>query len=107
MKKFLILFFICVFILFITGCDTMYRDRYTVMEYDQTLIKDYDVPAPPMASVTYSFLDWETKESLWADYTGSLLEVIGKHQADKAGLRKADEEFKKKIEELNKKAVSK
>ena len=91
-----------------TGCGTVeYRDRYTAMQVDQQLLQDYTVQAPPMTAVTYSYLDFDQKESLWVDYTNVLLEVIGKHQADKAGLRKSDEEFQKKIEELNKKADKK
>lgn len=107
MKKLLICFFIFAFILFLTGCTTVYRDRYTVLEYDQTLTKDYDVPPPPLSAPAYSVMKCSDQESLWIDYTGDLLGIIGKNHADKAGLRKANEEFKKKIEELNKKAVSK
>lgn len=91
-----------------TGCGTVeYRDRYTSLPLDKQLLQDYTVQAPPSTAVTYSYLDFDQKESLWTDYTNSLLEVIGKYQADKAGLRKADEEFQKKIEELNKKADKK
>lgn len=103
-KKILILLFVFILV----GCGTTeYRDRYTAIELDQSLTKDYDVPPPPSSAVTYSFMDWDQKESMWTDYTNNLIEVIGKHQADKAGLRKANSEYKIKVEELNKKADKK
>lgn len=111
MKKFFstLMMFIVIMLLvsILTACNTVYRDRYTALEYDPTLLKSYDITPPPTNSVTYSTLEPDAKESLWIDYTLTLLEVNGKHNADKAGLRKADDEFKKKVEELNKKAVAK
>lgn len=91
----------------LVGCTTVYRDRFTALELDQNATRTYDVDPPPTSSSDYANLLWQEKESLWVTYTSSLIEVIGKYQADKAGLVKADDEFKKKVEELNKKAVAK
>lgn len=95
--------FVFVLLYLLVGCQTTYRDRYTVMQYDNTLLTQYEVPPPPVAAIDYSKLLWSEKESLWIDYTGSLIGIIGKHQADKNGLKKAQSEFQLQIEQLNKK----
>lgn len=65
-------------------------------------LQDYDVPVPPLSSQAYSTLTWDEKESVWTAYTNDLLAVIGKHMADKAGLRASKDELIKKLDELNK-----
>lgn len=92
----------------LAGCGTVeYRDRYAALPIPEEKLIDYDVPPPPVTSIKYSVMDWDSKESAWTDYTNDLLSVIGKHQADKLGLRESKKEFEKQILELNKKAGSK
>lgn len=92
---------LCVSLL--TGCTATVKERVVALEYDPVLLKKYDVPPPPVVAEQYTAMPWTVKEDLWVSYTNSLLVVIGKNHADKEGLTKAQQEFNKKIEELNKK----
>lgn len=91
----------------LSGCfgTVQYRDRYVTMTPNDSLLRDYDVSAPPITSAQYGQLTPSDKESLWVQYTSDLLETIGKHMSDKAGLRKFKSETEKQVEELNKKAA--
>lgn len=93
----------------LSGCfgTVQYRDRYVTMTPNDSLLKDYDVSAPPITSQQYGALKPDEKESLWVQYTTDLLVTINKHMSDKAGLRKFKSETEKQIEDLNKKADKK
>ena len=91
-------------LLAMTGCGTMvqYRDRYVTMTPNDSLLQDYEVPAPPVTAKDFSTKSEDEKESLWTQYTTDLLIVIKKHMSDKAGLRKSKEELDRQVEKLNK-----
>jgi hypothetical protein len=92
---------------FMSGCGhnpPKVQEHYTAFVPDDALLQDYVVPQPPLASKDYSILTSDEKESFWTDYTNDLLQVIGKHMADKAGLRKAKSDFIEKTDKLNKEA---
>lgn len=82
----------------------VYRDRYSIMTPNDSLLQDYDVGAPPISAQTYAQLSNDEKESLWTQYTSDLLVVIKKHMADKAGLREAKKKSIEEVERLNKEA---
>jgi predicted small lipoprotein YifL len=96
-----------VLVTLMAGCGTQqpqYRDRYTAFTPSDAQLQDYDVGAPPVTAQAYSSMPWDAKETMWVDYTNDLLKVIGKHMADKAGLRKSKVDLQEKIDDLNKKA---
>ncbi|HEX9137651.1 MAG TPA: hypothetical protein VF905_12010 [Nitrospirota bacterium] len=96
-----------VLVTFLSACGTQQpqiRDHYAAFNPSDTLLQDYDIGAPPVSAQAYSSMTWDDKETMWTDYTNDLLKVIGKHMADKAGLRKAKADLQEKIDDLNKKA---
>jgi hypothetical protein len=86
------------------GTQTQTREHYAAFTPSDSLLQDYEIGAPPITARAYSSMTWDDKETVWTDYTNDLLKVIGKHMADKAGLRKSKVELEKKVDELNKKA---
>ena len=84
------------------GCKTTEVFIKTPPMVDDGFLKNYAVPAPPKDAPSYSELSPDEKEAMWIGYTSDLLIIIGKHQADKSGIRvwkkgvlKAYEEFRK------------
>lgn len=92
-----------------TSCSNtpVYRDRFTQMELDKSLVKKYQVAQPPMTSPTYSILDGDQKETVWVLYTADLLQTIGFYEADVDGLLKAEQAGLEKIKQLNKEQENK
>lgn len=90
---------------FIVGCGhnpPKVQEHYSAFMPDDSLLQDYVVPEPPLSSKDYAILTSDEKETLWVDYTNDLLQIVGKHMADKAGLRKSKSDFIEKLDKLNK-----
>lgn len=87
-----------------TGCKTTEAVMKMPPMVDDGFLKNYTVPKPPTDAQTYSDLSSDEKEFYWQDYTKDLLGIIGKHQADKNGIKlwkqgvqKAYEDYRKAI----------
>lgn len=88
--------------LFLVGCESVVHiPKHTVTFPSASLLVQYDVPEPPLASDEYVELPWDDKESMWVTYTSDLLFIIKKHMADKAGIRLWEDEVKKAVEKIN------
>lgn len=86
----------------LVGCKTTDVFVKTPPMVDDGFLRNYAVPSPPGDAQLYSELTPDEKEKQWIDYTSDLLIIIGRHQADKSGIRawksgvlKAYEEYRK------------
>lgn len=108
-KVALMMFFVIIGLLTITGCQTKIevRNHITPVFPDESLIQDHPIPTPTFTPVEYSRLNADKKEDFLIKYIGRLLVTIGLEQADKQGLREWKRKTLERIEKQNQENLKK